>query len=494
MFEDGWHGLGRRVADAVSRRAAVDARALAGFRVALGALVDADLLLRARDLTAFYTDDGVLPRAVLFDVTGPYWLSLHVVSGAATVQALLFALAGLVAVALAVGYRTRAATVASWVLLLSLQHRNPVVLNGGDTLLRMLLFWAMFLPLGARWSVDARRREGVPDDVATVGTAALLLQVVAMYFANGLLKLGGDLWLSGEAIRYVFSLDQFTVLLGNYLGAYPLVLTVLAETWLVMVVCSPLLVVLTGKYRGLFALAFVGGHLGMFLTMQLGIFPFVAVAALLVFLPPSFWNLAVDRLAPTPLARRSTGALDRLDAVLPASTTDVPGWLDAVRRRGVPALVVVLGLLVLVVNAAALGATTMPDEAEPVTTAMGVDQRWNMFAPNPLQTDGWYVAPAALSNGSTVDALHGGPVTWQRPADLAATYPNARWRKYEANLQRDGYAAHRDDFAQYLCERWDRDHEVGMERVRLVYVEQPTVLDGPEPVERNELRVHRCRP
>lgn len=491
MFDN---GIAARIEHALGRRVAVDARALAAFRVALGALLVADLLLRARDLTAFYTDAGVLPRALLFEVTGPYWLSLHVVSGAATVQALLFALAGAVAVALAVGYRTRAATVVSWLLLLSLQHRNPVVLNGGDILLRMLLFWGMFVPLGARWSVDARRQDGTTTRVASVGTAALLLQVVAMYFANGLLKLGGDLWRSGEAIRYVFSLDQFTFLLGNHLAAYPTLLIVLAEAWLVMVVCSPLLVVLLGKYRGLFALAFVGGHLGMALTMRLGIFPFVAVAALLLFFPPSVWDAATARLGETSLARGSARVLAGLDAALPAVSAAVPGWLVAVRRRGGPALVVAVGVLVLAVNAAALGATTLPDAAEPVTTATGLDQRWNMFAPNPLQTDGWYVAPADLENGSTVDAIHGGPVTWERPPDLAATYPNARWRKYLGNLQGDGYAVHRDDFAQYLCERWNDDHETEMERVRLVYMEQQTVLDDPEPIERNELRTHQCRP
>jgi hypothetical protein len=493
MVDDRPRRLLRRARAAAERRVAVDARGLAAFRVAVGGLLLVDLLLRARDLTAFYTDAGVLPRTVLFDVTGPYWLSVHVVSGTAAVQALLFALAGAVAVALLVGYRTRTAAVASWVLLLSLQHRNPIVLNGGDTLLRMLLFWAMFVPLGTRWSVDAVRRGGTTERVASVGTAALLLQVVTMYLANGLLKLGGDLWLSGEAIRYVFSLDQFTVLLGDVLGAYPTLLTVLAETWLVMVVCSPLLVLLTGRLRGAFALAFVGAHVGMFLTMQLGIFPFVAVAALLLFLPAAFWDAVVSRTRDTPLGRAAVQGLARLSGSLPAwSRTHVPGWLSTVRRRGVPALVVALGVLVLLVNAQALGALTLPDETDPVVTATGVDQRWNMFAPNPLQSDGWYVVPGELENGTTVDALHGGEVTWERPPDLAATYPNARWRKYESNLQRDGYAGHRDDFATYLCSRWNRNHDVRLETVTLVYMEQPTVLDGPEPVERRELHEQRC--
>ena len=63
--------------------------------------------------------------------------------------AALFGLTGLCCACMAVGYRTRAATVAAWVLTMSLHVRNKKVLNGGDAFLRCTLFWAMFAPLDA---------------------------------------------------------------------------------------------------------------------------------------------------------------------------------------------------------------------------------------------------------------------------------------------------------------------------------------------------------
>ena len=42
----------------------LDLRSLALLRMGLGGLVVLDVLLRLRDLTTFYTDAGVLPRAV----------------------------------------------------------------------------------------------------------------------------------------------------------------------------------------------------------------------------------------------------------------------------------------------------------------------------------------------------------------------------------------------------------------------------------------------
>ena len=47
------------------------------------------------------------------------------------------------------GVRTRFAALASWFMLVSVQTRNPVILQGGDVYLRLLAFIAIFLPIGA---------------------------------------------------------------------------------------------------------------------------------------------------------------------------------------------------------------------------------------------------------------------------------------------------------------------------------------------------------
>lgn len=112
---------------------ALDTRSLAVFRVALALTILGDLALRARDPGAFYTDDGVLPRALLADDIGSRtpWLSLgvglvpHFWFSGLIGQGFWFVVAGLTAVLLLVGWRTRwVVTVASWVLLTSLQSRT----------------------------------------------------------------------------------------------------------------------------------------------------------------------------------------------------------------------------------------------------------------------------------------------------------------------------------------------------------------------------------
>lgn len=132
----------------------VDLRTLALFRVLLASYLILDLCLRARDLTAHYTDFGIMPRSVLAESLSTGSWSFHALSGSASLQVFLFVVAGAFAAMMLVGWRTRLATLVSWVLLVSLQNRNVFILSGEDNLAIVLLFWAMFLPLGARYSID----------------------------------------------------------------------------------------------------------------------------------------------------------------------------------------------------------------------------------------------------------------------------------------------------------------------------------------------------
>ncbi|WP_198662195.1 HTTM domain-containing protein, partial [Halorussus litoreus] len=290
--------LAGRARTALARRFGVDPRALAALRISLGLLLLADLALRSRHLVAFYTDAGVLPRALLREQFPAFaTVSLHAMSGSAWAQVGLFVVAGAAALALLAGYRTTLATAVSFALVVSLHARNPIVLNAGDSVLRRLLFWSVFLPLGGRWSVDAlRERAGSARSrsarVASIASAALLVQVVLVYATNALFKLRGENWLSGEAARYALGLDSLTILLGDVLGQFPAMLGALDLFWIALLATSPLLLALTGWPRAVFAGLFVGMHLGMAFSLRLGVFPFVSTAGLLVFLPPRFWDAA----------------------------------------------------------------------------------------------------------------------------------------------------------------------------------------------------------
>lgn len=471
---------------ALRRRLGIDARALAAFRIAVGSLLVVDLLYRSRNLVVFYTDGGVLPRAASAELYPTLSaLSIHGLSGAAWLQWLLFAVGGTLAVLLTVGYRTRITAAGSWVLLASLQFRNYVVLNGGDTVLLVALFLALFLPLGERWSLDAvaDRREGRPRSrVAGFASAALLSQVTLIYATNAVFKLRSDAWTNGTAVRYVFAVDRFTVRFGDLLAEVPALLVAVNWTWLAMLVASPLLVVATGRARTALVAAFGTAHLGMWLTMDLGLFPHAMVACLLLFVPPSVWDRTERAVAPVERslrARVGNSPFVHSGPLLPLGVRDVAARL----APAVTATVLVVGLLW---QGVAVGYVAAPAET-PVDPA---EHSWKLFAPHPPTADGWFVVTGGLSSGATVDLYLHANTSDGPPADSAATYPTTRWRKYLTEVRRDPLV--RRYFADYLC-RWGEDrYGERVETVDIEYVTESVRFEGPTPTERRRLGRYRC--
>jgi len=92
--------------------------------------------------------------------------------------------------------------------MVSMQYREAFLENGGDIALKVLCAWTLFLPMGARFSVDsirvslASRRErtaaelndraGLPPPkprrVASLAYFAILLQLATIYYFNAVNK------------------------------------------------------------------------------------------------------------------------------------------------------------------------------------------------------------------------------------------------------------------------------------------------------------------
>ena len=282
----------------------LDTRSLALFRILLGLTLVSDLLFRAAEIPTFYTDNGVLPRAPLItSFLNPFYFSLHLASGSVAGQYALFALAIICALAFLFGYRTRLATFLSWLLLVSLHNRNFMVLSGSDQLMRMLLFWSMFLPTGAVYSVDralsdaeSERRTtdaSVPYSFVSMGSAAFILQICFVYLVSAVLKSDPAWWNEGSALYYALSIDDVTTRWAKLLLQFPNALWVLSWFSIFLEAVAPMLLFVPRvqqRLRTLIVFTFILFHAGMLPFLTLGTFPFVSIAAWSALLPARFWE------------------------------------------------------------------------------------------------------------------------------------------------------------------------------------------------------------
>ena len=283
----------------------VDLRTLALLRVLLGIFIIVDLVLRARDTVAHYTDFGIMPRSVLADFASPGEFSIHMLSGTAAFQVALFLIAGVFALLLIAGWRTRAMTIISWVLLPSLQNRNSLIHSGEDQLVILLLFWAMFLPVGTRYSIDAAlddSEQDIPNAYFSVATVALLIQGMSVYFFSALLK-SDPIWVpNGTAVYYALNLDYFVTPLALWFRQFELLLSGLTYYVWALELFGPILIfspILHRPLRALFMVAFITMHIGFMLFLEIGIFPVISIIMVLTFTPGWMWDWLGARLKPT---------------------------------------------------------------------------------------------------------------------------------------------------------------------------------------------------
>lgn len=461
----------------------IDIRSLALFRIGLAIVLIGDLLTRLQDLKAHYSDEGILPRSVLIDMfLDPWSFSLNLISGQWQIQLILFILQIIFAMALLVGYHTRLATIVSWFLLFSLHLRNTMILQGGDIVLKILFFWSMFLPLGAYWSIDQWRKKDTPSSyhIVSAGTVALLLQVCFIYWFSALLKTDPSWHTEGTAIWYALSIEQYATPLGLHLTHYPTLLKILTFATYHLEAYGPFFAfspIWTAPLRMLTIIAFLMFHLiGLNLTMELALFPYICAVAWLAFIPSYFWN--------------------RIFKMHPTSFLSFP-WKASLISNS---LVFLLFIYVFLWNLSTLHISRPPFIPPPliISSLLGIDQTWDMFAPTPLRSDGWYVIPGRLKDGTKVDIYNEKSISWEKPSSLAAVYPNDRWRSYMMNLfiMEEG-SRHLPFYAQYLCRKWNENHppEKHLLFFDIYYMVRENSLEDPHaPYQRHHLWHHECTP
>ena len=454
----------------LERTIGIDSRALAGLRIGLGVVLLIDLAMRAQNLTMFYTDLGVFPRERMDPWMWQMVAPLHWLGGSFRWEASLFAIAALFAAGLALGYHTRIAAIASWLLLTSLQARTPIVNDLGDDILRVCLFWSMFLPLGRRWSLDARRARA-PDvenaPLCSIPGLAYLLQVAFVYFFTALLKSGADWHQDGTALYYALHIDALATSFGVWLRQFLPFLTLVTRATLALEYVGPFLLFAPWwPIRTAAVVSFWALHLGIAASYRLGIFPWTDLVVLIPFLPAPVW----DRL------ERLAGRTPR-----PAQPPHPDGGRFAL------ALAACAGAILLYVIGCNLEsvwpAFPMPGWLTDAGTRVRINQQWRMFTPTPLHESGWYVIPGRLADGRLVDlSVHGPALTWQKPALISGDYPSYRTLTYMIQIRDPANVALRRRWIEWACRQWNRNHpaEERLERIEMYFMAETTRPPGQE--------------
>ena len=268
----------------------IDTAPMAALRIAVGLLAIGWTLSLLPDAATFLDRSGVQRDLPSYD------------SGAWTVQLgspyLVLAVLLAAAVALTLGWRTRAAAVVVAVLLLVVQRRDPWILNSGDLLVRELAFFVMLMPAGETWSLDARRRNrgGGGERLRAPWALRLVqLQISALYLFSVWAKVRGNAWNDGTAVGIALQLEDLQRFVLPEALATSLLVSALFTYSALAVEASLAFGLWLPRLRYWVMAAGIGLHLGIEASLLIGWFSLAIISSYLAFVPPEHLRAAVAR-------------------------------------------------------------------------------------------------------------------------------------------------------------------------------------------------------
>lgn len=268
----------------------ISARPLAIFRIAFGLVILSYLGLRVFDFDYWYTDAGLLQGTEAREIAGPlrfsplqYWqdpVTVRTVAAATALCALLFT----------IGWRTRMTTVLLYLGMLSLLHRDVSSSCGVDSLIVIMLFYMVFSPSGAAYSIDAwresRRRGTLAEPLIVPWPQRLIqLQLALIYLSTALYKCNGTTWYNGSALYYVLQNTEVGRFRLDPLSQYPLIINLL--TYGALVIEFSLVVMLWFRAtRPWIIFAGLALHTGVLFVVNIPTFGEMMTACYITFLTP----------------------------------------------------------------------------------------------------------------------------------------------------------------------------------------------------------------
>jgi hypothetical protein len=258
-------------------------------RIAFGLVLIPYVFILGMDLSIFHSQGGLLPFEISLvlidpDVISPLgWIApndgmLYLCFGVFSLQVLL----------LIFGISSRFQALGVFFWLVSFQHRNNLLIDGGDTLARLTAFYLVCMPCGEKFSVDSwlrSHRNLKPRLLPVWGLKLLQVQMVLLYLSTALLKLSGEKWLDGSALMHI-------VQLNDLFGRFPLpgfitgsVLILKVMTWLVLVleILIPIGLIFRRTRPATLCVA-VLFHLSLDYSMNLFLFQWFMIVGLLSFI------------------------------------------------------------------------------------------------------------------------------------------------------------------------------------------------------------------
>ena len=264
------------------------------LRITFGVVTLMVLAYDLPEVAFYYSTDGLIPGEHVQTLSRYPRLSLlDYVHEPAGVY-FLYGVFMVVMVLFTIGYKTKYLKFLPFIFLLSFHERNPIILNGGDALLRALSVYLMVSPCGKALSIDSLSGS-IKKKVFGWPVFLIQLHIAGLYLFSGMAKLSSPLWVDGTAVNFILRNNIINRFNMDWITAVPFIVFLLTWFCIFSQISFPVLVWFERFRKPVLAAGFLM-HFGVFIFLEVGWFSPIILAAYAAFLKHEEIEAALQRI------------------------------------------------------------------------------------------------------------------------------------------------------------------------------------------------------
>ena len=249
----------------------------------------------------YYSDDGVLSGRVDM-LRSEYRFTILDYFGSPTSVVISYIILILFVLLLLIGKYTRFSAIIAFILLSSFHEKNTLILNSGDTLMKLMLFYLAISPSGRYFSLDSiKRNKNTPSKEHKkwqqwyIWPRRLIQIQLAIVYIFAFLPKTGTTWRDGTAVYYFLANSHFARFNLEFLGNFIILIQFMTYATLLIELLFPILIWFktTRKYM---LIAGILLHSSILFASNITFFSLIMIVAHLAFIEPETINRRIAQL------------------------------------------------------------------------------------------------------------------------------------------------------------------------------------------------------
>ena len=249
----------------------------------------------------YYSDEGVLSGRVDM-LRSDFRFTLLDYFGNPTSVIIFYLILIFFMIMLLIGKYSRFSAIITFILLSSFHEKNTLILNSGDTLMRLMLFYLALSPAGKCFSFDSiKKRKNTPSkeykkwQQGYIWPRRLIQIQLAIVYLFAFLPKTGTTWRDGTAVYYFLANSHFARFNLDFLGNFIFLVMLMTYSTLLLEMLFPILVWFkqTKKYM-LFGGILLNSMILIFTNITF--FSLIMIVAHLAFIEPETTSRKLSQL------------------------------------------------------------------------------------------------------------------------------------------------------------------------------------------------------